>query len=288
MFRSVYSVRVIILLLLICGILIVWFPFFAVSQVNAQYLTVRFFDVGQGDSIQVITPDGYEMLIDGGPSSAVLRELSNERSFFDKKIDVVIATHPDTDHVAGLVDVLERYEIGMFIETAVEHDAPAAVAYREAARLEKARLITAEAGQTIQLGASTTIRIFSPYGDATHWESNSASVVVQVTYGDIDFMLTGDAPSSIENYMVNKYGSILKSEVLKLGHHGSNTSSSELFLKAVKPEFAVVSAGKNNRYGHPTEEVINRVLLHGAKVLNTAEQGTIVFESDGVDVWYRE
>jgi competence protein ComEC len=258
-----------------------------VSGHASSYLTVRFLDVGQGDAIQVITPDGYEMLIDGGPSASVLRELASGRSFFDRSIDVVIATHPDTDHVAGLVDVLKRYDVGMIIETAVHHDAPAAVAFLDTSGSEAARRISAQAGQTIMLGASTTVRILSPQGDTTDWETNTASVVVQVVYGDIEFMLTGDAPSSIEEYLTGAVGANLKSEVLKLGHHGSDTSSSEVFLEAVGPQYAVVSAGKDNRYGHPHAEVLRRVSEAGSRIVSTAEQGTITFNSDGRRVWIK-
>lgn len=250
-------------------------------------LTVRFLDVGQGDAIHVMTPDGHELLIDGGPSAAVLREFSSGRSFFDTYVDVVIATHPDTDHVAGLVDVLKRYEVGMIVETAVEHDAVAAVAFDDTADTYGVRRVIAQAGQTIQLGASTTVRILSPYGDTSNWENNAASVVVQIVYGDIEFMLTGDASSGIEEYLVGVHGELLESEVLKLGHHGSKTSSSELFLERVQPAYAVVSAGIDNRYGHPHPEVLARVENVDSKIVSTAALGTIVFETDGSTVWMK-
>lgn len=266
---------------------LVWQPAARAAGPSGAYLTVRFLDVGQGDAIHILTPDGYEMLIDGGPSPAVLRELTEGRSFFDRQIDVVVATHPDTDHVAGLVDVLSRYDVGMIVETAAEHDAPAAVAFSNAAGAEGTRRITAQAGQTIQLGASTTVRVLSPYGDTTSWENNTASVVVQVVYGDTEFMLTGDAPSAIEEYLVGASGSGIESEVLKLGHHGSKTSSSAVFLQLVQPEYAVVSAGKDNRYGHPHEEVLTSVAAVGSRIVSTAKQGTITFESDGQKVWIK-
>lgn len=268
--------------------LAVWFPTVTLSSEVGEDLTVSFLDIGQGDSIHIETPDGYEMLIDGGPSASVLSELAKGRDFFDKEIDVVVATHPDTDHIAGLVDVLERYQVGTIVESQVEHDASAARAFARAAEAKGAKTIYAEAGQIIQLGASTTVRILSPHGDTTNWESNNASVVVQIKYGDTEFMLTGDAPSSIEEYLVSIYGDSLESDVLKLGHHGSKTSSSEKFLKAVQPTYAVVSAGKDNRYGHPTKEVIKRAGGAGAQIVSTIEEGTIVFKSDGKKVWIEE
>ncbi len=280
-----FYIRVFSLLLLAAVGLVVWFPVIPLSAREDGYLTVKFLDVGQGDAIQVTTPDGYELLVDGGPGSAVLRQLSESRSFFDKKIDVVVATHPDTDHVGGLVGVLERYQVDWLFETGVVSDTPAAFAYREAADFEEARKVVAQAGQTIQLGASTTIKILSPHGDVTNWQTNNASIVLQIVYGDVEFMLTGDAPSTIEEYLVREYGDALESEVLKLGHHGSDTSSSADFLEAVGPQYGVVSAGRNNRYGHPREEVLMRAGFAGAQVVSTVEEGTIVFKSDGKRVW---
>ena len=273
-------------LLVLSGLaLVAWFPTETISATDEQYLTVQFLDVGQGDAIHVTTPDGFELLVDGGASAGVLRELAEGRSYFDKYIDVVVATHPDTDHIAGLVDVLERYEVGMILETEVEHNASAARAFARAAATEGAEIISAQAGQEMQLGVSTTVRILSPRGDTTNWESNTSSIVLQIIYGDIEFMLTGDAPSNIEDYLVSTYGPSLESEVLKLGHHGSKTSSSELFLNTVKPEYAIVSAGRDNRCGHPTEEVLSRATKIGAEIISTAETGTITFKSDGIRVW---
>lgn len=268
---------------------IVWWPNYSFSNNSLERnITVSFLDVGQGDAIHIMTHDGYEMLIDGGPSAAVLRELAVDRPFFDRYIDVIIATHPDSDHVAGLVDVFGRYQVGMILETATKHDAPAARKFNDAASTEGARRIIAQTGQVIQLGASTTVRVLSPQGDTTDWENNTASVVVQVQYGDVQFLLTGDAPSSIEEYLAGAYGAGLSSEVLKLGHHGSKTSSSELFLQAVQPDYAVVSAGKENRYGHPHQEVLMRIDETDASLVSTADKGSIIFESDGRQVWLKK
>ncbi|MCA9356627.1 MBL fold metallo-hydrolase [Candidatus Nomurabacteria bacterium] len=265
--------------------LLVWIPAGQASSSIGENLQVRFLDVGQGDAIQIITPDGYEALIDGGPTASVLRELAIGRSFFDKSIDVLIATHPDSDHISGLVDVLERYQVDYIIETNNKSETAASSAYEQAVTNEQAKIIIAQAGQTIKLGGLTTIKIYSPNGDTSNWKSNAASVVVQVSFGDIDFMLTGDAPSSIEDYIVSKYGTLLESEVLKLGHHGSDTSSSENFLNTVKPDFAVVSAGADNRYGHPRAEVIERAESVGAEIVSTIDKGTITFVTDGKKVW---
>jgi competence protein ComEC len=150
---------------------------------------------------------------------------------------------------------------------------------------EGAVLHETQAGEVIMLGASTTLTVLSPAGDAADWESNNSSIVVKVSYGEIDFMLTGDAGVGIEEYLIEEYGEALDSEVLKLGHHGSRTSTAERFLQVVSPEYAVVSAGKDNRYGHPHTEVVEKVADYGSEIVSTAEQGTIIFKTDGENVW---
>ena len=145
----------------------------------------------------------------------------------------------------------------------------------------------ARAGQVYQLGASTTLTILAPKNDPVMLESNTASIVAKLSYGEIDFILTGDAPSSIEEYIVSIYGDALRSEVLKLGHHGSKTSSSEIFLDKVVPKFAVVSAGKDNSYGHPHKKVIDAVSARGIEIISTADSGSVTFITDGVDLWLK-
>jgi competence protein ComEC len=276
--------RLLVLVFMSVVCVVVWTASPALS--THQQLQVTFLDVGQGDSIHIRTPDNFEVLIDGGMSSAVLRELAEGRSFFDRHLDLVIATHPDADHVGGLADVLERYQVDRVLMVEVDHDTPAAESFARAVTNETGVDVWhAHAGQIITIGASTSLKILSPRGDTTNWNSNNASIISQLSYGDIDFMLTGDAPASIENFLVEYYGSALESEVLKLGHHGSKTSTSEEFLAAVAPTFAVVSAGKDNRYGHPAVEVVRRVEDFGADIVSTSESGRITFVTDGTSVW---
>jgi len=252
---------------------------------SPTYFTIHFLDVGQGDAILIQTPDGYEVLIDGGATSQVVRQLADKQSWNDRLIDVVIATHPDTDHVGGLVDVLERFQVDLIIQTEADNDSPAAIAFESAVVNERVDVRFARAGQLIQVGASTTIQILSPASDTDNWRPNAASVIVRVVYGDTSFMLTGDAPDSIEDYLVGVYGAGLKSDVLKLGHHGSQTSTSELWLDTVQPQYAVVSASLDNRYGHPDQSVMQRVFARNIQTSHTGTDGTVSFYSDGVKVW---
>jgi len=251
----------------------------------SPYFQIHFLDVGQGDAVLIQTPDGYEVLIDGGKSSVVLQQLASVQAWNDRDLDVVIATHPDTDHVGGLVDVLRRYKVDMILQTEVRSDTPAATAFLAALTVENAVEKYAQAGQVIQIGASTTIEVLSPASETTNWASNVASVVVRVTYGDTAFMLTGDAPVGVEDYLVGAYGSGLQSHVLKLGHHGSKTSTSELFLDTVQPQYAVVSAGIDNSYGHPDQSVMQRIFDRDIQTSHTGIDGTVTYYSDGQLVW---
>ncbi len=276
------------LFLLLCAMLLSWLPSFSFGtavDTSCNCLTVSFLNVGQGDAILITTPDGFEMLVDGGRDSSVLAELSKRRSFFDKDIDVVVATHPDLDHIAGLVDVLDHYTISTILMTTNEGESDAAKAFAIAAPKEEADIILADAGQVLKLGASTTIQVFAPTGDESKLESNAASIVLRVVYGSTSFLLTGDAPLEIENYLVKTYGSQLDSDVLKLGHHGSKTSTSDLWLDTVTPQYAVVSAGVGNSYGHPHQEVMQRVFKRNIQTSHTGTDGTVVFQSDGKNVW---
>jgi len=247
-------------------------------------LQVSFLSVGQGDAIFIETPDGVQVLIDGGPSGEVLSQLAGQMPFFDTRLDVVIGTHPDLDHVAGLVNVLSRYRVDTIVTTEATGASPAAKAWAEAVVAEGAVVQYARAGQVLQLGASTTLTILSPTFDPSPLDSNTGSIIVLLEYGEIGFMLTGDAPQGIETYLVDTHGAALEAEVLKLGHHGSDTSSASSFLAAVNPLFAVVSAGVNNRYNHPHPDVLARVADTDALVVST-QDGSVHFYTDGQVLW---
>lgn len=206
----------------------------------------------------------------------------------DRSIDVVIGTHPDKDHVAGLVDVLARYQVTQIIRTENVNDTAPSEAFDGAVAAEGANVSYGRAGQVWRLGASTTLTILSPATNPKEWESNASSIVTILRYGETEFLLTGDAGEGTELFLVDQYGTALQSDVLKLGHHGSRTSSSERFLQTVQPQYAVVSAGKDNDYGHPHDEVVQRVGSLGATLVSTGESGTLVFRSDGRRVWVEE
>jgi len=282
--------RFIPVLILIVGNIFVWsfaFPDRAFS--------VSFLDVGQGDAILIESPTDVQVLVDGGPDGSVLRGLGKKLSFFDRSIDAVIATHPDQDHIAGLVDVFRRYDIGVFLEPGVLNDTPVSRALSTAVSKEKgvARVL-ARRGMRLVLGGGAYADIFFPDRDVSGVETNTGSIVMRVVYGDTIFMLTGDSPQSIEKYLISldtikcpKPGCpkpgfrTFEADVLKAGHHGSKTSSSEEFVQAVNPKYVVYSRGCDNRYGHPAPEVTSLFQRLSITSFDTCTDGTLTFRSDG-------
>jgi competence protein ComEC len=251
-------------------------------------LSVSFLDVGQGDAILIESPSGAQVLIDAGAGRGVLREISAHTSWLDRTLDVVIATHPDMDHIGGLPYVLERYNVAHVVESGVVDDGADAHALARAIADEAGvAMHTARRGQVFDLGDGALLEVLFPDRDVSGMEPNAGSVIVRLVYGDIAFLLTGDAPQAIEKYLVSLYGSSLSANVLKAGHHGSKTSSADVFMSAVGTTYAVISRGCDNSYGHPHREVLDTLAQFDVLVLDTCERGTITFVSDGRSVFLK-
>ncbi len=251
-------------------------------------LEVSILDVGQGDAILIKGPTGTQVLIDGGRDKSVLRRMGYLMPLFDRTIDLVIATHPDADHIGGLPGVFSRYRVSYFMDGAALGDTAQALALAASVEDEEGmEIIETERGTRFDLGGGAYIDILYPDREAPEIETNTGSVVARLVYGETSFMFTGDAPASVEDWLVRLDGKTLKSDVLKAGHHGSKTSTGEAWLLAVAPDYVAVSAGKDNSYGHPAPEVVERALASGARVVSTIDDGTLEFVSDGVTVTYR-
>ncbi|HJN62809.1 MAG TPA: MBL fold metallo-hydrolase [Candidatus Paceibacterota bacterium] len=262
--------------------LLIWQRLFSFSL--RDDLKVVFLDVGQGDAVFIETKNGNQVLIDGGPNDKVLRELSKFMSFFDRSIDMIIATHPDSDHIGGLVGVLNRFDNDIYLESGVESDTLVYSSLENTLEKEKNTRIIAKRGMIFDLGNSVQLEVLFPDGEVSGFEPNTASIITQIKHEEVSFMLTGDSPASIERYLVSIDGKGLKSDVLKAGHHGSKTSSSEVFLGFVSPTYSVVSAEEDNRYGHPHKEVLDRLSDFEINILETSKDGSIVFLSNGEEV----
>jgi competence protein ComEC len=279
---QITGVVILILLLVTTGI---WYA--AIREDRGGLLTVSFLDIGQGDSIFIDAPSGRRVLIDGGPDASVLRRLGEIMPFYDRSIDVVIGTHPDSDHIAGLIDVLQRYDVSYIVQSPVLGTTPTWHSFEDAIAADKkkgTKVITAKRGEVIDLGDGAYLEVLSPDRTLLHTDTNTACVVTRLVYGSTSFMLPCDAPQDIEKYLVELDGSALRSSVLKAGHHGSKTASSPLFVGEVDPQYAVYSRGCDNEYGFPDQETIDTFARFGVPTLDTCKDGTVTFVSDGQTV----
>lgn len=274
-------------LIFIFGILILA-NIFAVAEIiiirSKVPLLVNFFDVGQGDSSFIETATGHQILIDGGPSS-VVSKLANEMPFFDRTIDLVILTHPEKDHMFGLLEVLKRYKVDNILWTGVEKDSSEYEEWLSLIKQSGAKIEIAKAGERVVISDNPQIfiNILNPESDISgnkFSELNNTSVVSLLSFGKNNFLFTGDINDKKESQLLTS-GLIGKIDVLKVAHHGSKTSTSEEFLKVVLPKFAVISVGKNNDYGHPNSEVLERLNKFGIQVFRTDNDGDIKITSDG-------
>ena len=256
---------------------------------SAQALEVNFLNVGQGDATFMVSPQNHQILIDGGPDSTILEKLAKEMPFWDRTIDLIILTHPEKDHLTGLIEVLKRYKIENILWTGVVRDTSE---YREWLNLiekEGAQIKIAKAGQKIKLSPlnpdkSIYFDILLPFADVSGQEiknSNDTSIVTKLVFKNTAFLFTGDISSNGEEKLISA-NLRLESDVLKVSHHGSKYSTSENFLENVLPEIAVIQVGENS-YGHPTPEVLERLEKFGIKVLRTDLNGDIKIISNGKD-----
>lgn len=265
---------------------VVWVLVFARTPTGV--LTVAILDVGQGDAVYIESPSGIQVLIDGGPDSSVLRQLPKVMPLFDRSLDVLLETHPDSDHISGFVEAVRRYNTGAFIGPGIFKDTETAALLEQEITYKKIPRYSARRGMTLDLGRGVLLEVLYPDKDVSNLASqfaNSGCVVTRLTYGEISMLFACDAPAAVESRLVALEGEALASDVLKVAHHGSKYSSSEGFVALVQPAFAAISVGARNTYGHPTPQTLDVLAKYGAEVVRTDQVGTIVFKSDGKTLW---
>ncbi len=253
---------------------------------------IIFLNVGTGSGTLIKTKDNKKILVDAGNDKVFFKSLTKEISFFDRKIDFLIASHADLDHIGNFIDILKNYKVENYFFNGAERTEKKA--FVEISRLLKEKKIKKnilKEGDMIKISKDLKIKVFSPPEgiDAIKLKSNSASIVFQLIYKNrIKIMFTGDLPSHLEKFLVMKYGKELKSDVLLAGHHGSKTSSSFEFINTVLPEYSIISTSKNNSYGHPNAEVIERLQQINSKILYTfSDNGkNIVFKLSDNELFY--
>ena len=244
---------------------------------ESRELQVTFLNVGEGDSILIESPFGQNILIDGGPDEDVVRKLGEALPFWERKIDLLILTHPHSDHITGLNSVLERFYVDRVLYTGVEDSLPA---YDDFLKIieDKNILISKVGGfKSIEMGKDCSLKIIYPLNDISGKSFdnlNNSSIVSKLDCANKTFLFTGDIEKEAEEAILIS-GINIKSDVLKVAHHGSDTSNTEEFLNFVSPELAVIQSGEGNSFGHPSLRIVKRLERKGVQVLRNDIEGTI-------------
>jgi len=262
--------------------------FLAVSLPDDR-LHVSFLDVGQGDAI-LVQKGSQQVLVDGGPSpQAVCLGLGEQMPFWDRTIELVVLSHPSADHVTGLVEVLKRYRVEQVLYPEMAFESGVYDEWLRLVREKGIKATPAQAGQQISLGSGVAIEVLGPPNPplaATDSDVDNNAAVLRLSLGEVSFLLTADIMWQAEFELAYSRAN-LRSTVLKVAHHGSNTSTTPEFLAVAHPEIAVISVGAGNEYGHPTEEVLERLedLVGEENIYRTDENGTVEFITDGERLW---
>lgn len=250
------------------------------SDTGGGKLSVIFLDVGQGASQLLISPSGSTMLIDGGNNDQEQAMLDYLKQYGVDRIDVMIGTHPDADHIGGLDRVIDHYDVGSIYMPRIQANTKTFESLLESIQQKGLKVKTAKAGVVPDWDSEVQVHMLAPVEMSD--DSNNMSAVLKVTYGEVSFLLTGDAERESEKLMLES-GENLQADVLLVGHHGSKSSTSASFLEQVHPQVAVIQVGENS-YGHPKEEILNRLMKAGVKVYRNDVQGTIEVSTDGEEI----
>lgn len=253
------------------------------TTTSGKLLVVSYIDVGQGDSVLVQTPNGKNILIDAGTSSFETKISDYLKTKDITKIDVLIATHPHADHIGGMSYIIENFQIGSVYMPRATTTTKTYETLLTTIKNKGLTINAAKAGVSINLNNDISISIIGPVSSGYN-DLNQYSVTIKVIYNIKSFLFMGDAGETSEQEIINS-GINIEANVLKVGHHGSSTSTSKLFLEAVSPQYAVICVGAGNTYGHPTEQTLDRLTSAGIKILRTDINGTIVISSDGQSIF---
>lgn len=262
----------------------------AVAVSPGSTLDVHFVDVGQGDAIYGRLPSGEDFLIDGGPDNKVLSELGEVMPFWDREINLVVASHNHADHIRGLIDVLEKYQVKEIWLTGATHNTKTYEKFRQTIDNEKDALVKkVKAGDERELGMAK-IRVLFPIESKDSLapdDQHDATIVTRLSYGEVDYLFTGDLNEGHEQEILNSSFGILNSEIFKVPHHGSATGLLEEFLDAVKPKYAVIQVGANNQFGHPAPSIIRKLDDRLIPYFRTDQNGRVEISTDGKNIFVK-
>lgn len=278
--RKNNSLQIFFWVLIIIAVL-VWVGVYSKPSADTSGKTqVYFLNVGQGDAEYIKLTNGQDILIDGGPDSKVLSELGKVMSFSDRKIDLIVLTHPHADHLTGLLEVIRRYEVGEIWESGVDYPSGVYDAWRDEIKNKNIKDTDVVAGETREFSPEkfSVLYPLSSEKNKTIDNVNNSSVVTELTNNKINFLFLGDAEKSAQKEILPQ---IKLTTVIKVGHHGSSNGTLDALLKLARPAIAVIEVGAKNTYGHPTAETLNLLKQYAAQIYRTDQNGTVRISTDG-------
>lgn len=257
------------------GLLII----FLILKPRELPLTINMLNIGQGDAIYIETPSGKNILIDSGRDRTIMNELGSVIPINKTTINTIEVSNPDLDHIGGFPFVMEKYKIEQILSPGTNHETlDSFIEIENIAKNKKIPIIHPKQGTVLMLDQkyNVTYTILWPEENVRSWEVNAGSMVGLLEYSGHKILLTGDAPKEVEDQIIAKYSDYLKNiDILKVGHHGSRTSTGQNLANISRPKYAIISAGLNNRYGHPHQEAIDILNSVNSKILLTANDGRI-------------
>jgi len=268
-----------LLILILAGVIVLAFREWRVAPKG--YVTVDVLDVGQGDGILITGPSGQQIIVDGGPDLSELGGIGHRMSFFDRTIDLLVLSHPDQDHLFAFPEILKRYHVKAVLMTGIQHDSSRYKEFLSLLRRYQTSVIIADPSKDLDMGDGMRLDVLwpPPVYAGKKGETNNSSIVFKLIYGEDSMLFTGDMEEPEEKQILSA-GINVDSDILKVAHHGSKTSSSTGWLLAVSPEEAVISVSAHNSYGHPSSSVIQRFETMKIPVKTTAKEGTIHIKMD--------
>lgn len=277
MLDFLYKQKLKISLVILFGFVLFYFCFLEIPD---NKLHVYFFDVGQGDGVFIKTPQNHQILIDGGPNSSILEQMGNVLPFFDKTIDLIVLTHPHSDHIIGAIEILKKYHVQNILFTGVNVKDDNYNEFLKEILTQNINVYIAEKNSDFLFG-DVMFDVVYPLKTIAFDEYanlNNSSIGIRVIYKNKTIFLTGDMESADEKKLIYDNKNLGAVEILKAGHHGSKTSSSKEFLAIIKPKIAVICVGTNNKFKHPNIETLDNLKLSGVKkTLRTDEEGALEF-----------
>ncbi len=267
-----------LLFLMICS-LILWSVI--LHENRNGILTFAVLNIGQGDALFIESPTGVQVIVDGGPGATLLREVRAMMPWYDRSVDMIVVTNPDKDHYEGFISFLRQYRVSAVLEPGTTNPNSEYEFLEDEIKNKNIPKIIARKGQVVDLGGGAYLQILFPDRDVSGLSSNDGSLVMKLVYGDTSVMLQGDSTARIEQYLVQTESNSLYSTILKAGHHGSRTSTTEEYVVAVSPQWTVISSGKDNSYGHPHKETLDTLEKLKIPALDICNNGRIIFKSDG-------